>query len=399
MFPAPSPHQLWPYSLKGTRRQLMCLSAACTVCAVGGNAQAQNVIRVGPSHPTKSISSAAAAAQDGDVIEVEAGEYRGDVAVWTKSNITLKGMGGRVRLVADGMAAENKGIWVVRGGQMSVEGFDFSGARVADKNGAGIRLEKGSLTARDCTFTNNQNGILTGNNAQIELHIQDCEFGHNGHGDGQSHNLYVGEIAQLTVTGSYFHHAKVGHLLKTRAAVNHILYNRLTDEPGGTASYEMEFAVGGVAYVVGNVVQQGSQTQNPHLISYGAEGYKWPRNELYLINNTLVDNRPHGGVFLRVKPGEVVLKAVNNLLVGGGKLEAAGPGDYQNNFNVSWEEFEFAAREDFRLTGNSRLLGKAVDAGAANGKSLMPDSEYRHPRKVVKLNGRARHPGALQSAK
>ena len=58
----------------------------------------------------------------------------------------------------------------------------------------------------------------------------------------------------MTVTGSYSYHAKVGHLLKTRAAVNHVLYNRLKDEPDGRANYEMEFAVGGVAYVVGNVM-------------------------------------------------------------------------------------------------------------------------------------------------
>lgn len=338
-------------------------------------------------------------ARDGDVFEVEAGDYRGDIAVWSKDNITLRAIGGRVRLMASGMAAEGKAIWVMRGGQASVEGFDFVGARVPGKNGAGIRFEKGFLRIHDCTFTDNENGILTSNQPDAELEIENSEFGRNGHGDGQSHNLYVGAIALLKVTGSYFHHAKVGHLLKSRAAVNHILYNRLTDEPGGSASYEMEFANGGVAHVVGNIIQQGSQTENPHLISYGAEGYQWPKNELYLVNNTLVDNRPQGGVFLRIKPGNVIVKAVNNLLVGKGKLEAAGPGDYRNNFTVDWDEFELAAREDYRLKRNSKLLGKAVDAGLANGQALMPDSEYLHPRKTTRLSGPARHPGALQSLK
>ena len=31
----------------------------------------------------------------------------------------------------------------------------------------------------------------------------------------------LGNIKKLNVTGSYFHHAKVGHLLKTRAKENH----------------------------------------------------------------------------------------------------------------------------------------------------------------------------------
>jgi len=323
----------------------------------------------------------------------------GDSAIWTRDNITVRAVGGRVRLVASGMAAEGKAIWVVRGGRMTVEGFDFSGSRVSDKNGAGIRLEKGALSVRDCSFTDSQNGILTGNNPTVELDIVNTEFGYNGHGDGQSHNLYVGEIARLAVSGSYFHHAKVGHLLKSRAAVNHIVCNRLTDETGGSASYELEFAAGGVAYVVGNIIQQGSQTQNPHLISYAAEGYKWPRNELYLINNTLVDDRPQGGVFLRVKPGNATIKAVNNLLVGKGTLNTAGPGEYRNNITVGWEEFERAAREDYRLRAQSKLLGTAEDAGLASGQALMPDSEYVHPRKVVRLKMPARHPGALQSIK
>lgn len=361
--------------------------------------QAQKLIRVGPSHDYKTIAAAAAAAGDGDVFEVESGDYKGDVAVWSKNNITVRSIGGRVRLIANGMAAEGKGIWVVRGMNMTVEGLDFSGASVADKNGAGIRLEKGSLTVLNCTFTNNQNGILTSNDSKVELNIQNSEFGHNGEGDGLSHNLYVGAIAQLSISGSYLHHAKVGHLLKSRALLNNIRYNRLTDEVGGRASYELEFPNGGIAYVIGNIIQQGSTTENPHIISYGAEGYKWPKNELYLVNNTLVDNRRQGGVFLRVSPGAVAVKAINNILIGKGKLDVVGPGDYYNNFTVDWNEFELAAREDYRLKRQSKLVESAVDAGSVNGQSLMPGKEYLHPRKTYRLSTPARNPGALQRFK
>lgn len=356
----------------------------------------RQVILVGPKKAIKTIAQAAALARAGATIEVDSGEYAGDVAVWTQDGLTLRAVGGRVKLVAAGASAEGKGIWVMRGGRVSVEGFDFVGARVPSKNGAGIRFEKGFLRVRDCTFTDNENGILTSNQSDAELEIEKSEFGRNGHGDGLSHNLYVGEIARLTVTGSYFHHAKVGHLLKSRAAVNHIFYNRLTDEPGGSASYELEFASGGLAYVVGNIIQQGSQTENPHLISYGAEGYKWPKNELHLVNNTLVDNRPQGGVFLRIKPGNVMVRAVNNLLVGQGKLDSAGPGDYRNNFTVDRDEFELAAREDYRLKRSSRLTGKAVDPGSANGIDLQPQAEYVHPLSTQALIDKPQNPGAVQ---
>ena len=185
-------------------------------------------------------------------------------------------------------------------------------------------------------------------------------------------------------------------LLKSRAAISDIRYNRLADGPGGRASYELEFPNGGQAYVIGNVIQQGAQTQNPHMVSFGAEGYKGTLNELYLINNTLVDDKPQGGVFLRVTPGNVIVKAVNNLLVGNSRLESGGWGDYLNNFTVSADAFQSAAGEDYRLKSGTRLKGKAVDPGSANGISLRPQSEYVHPTGTRVLDGVAHVPGAMQ---
>jgi hypothetical protein len=364
--------------------------------ATGGPVTSR-VIQVGPKREVKYLSVAAKVAKDGDTVEVDAGDYPRDVAVWTQSELVLRAVGGRVRLMAEGAAAEGKAIWVVRGGNIRVEGFDFEGARVKDRNGAGIRMEKGLLKIVNCRFIDNENGILTGGHAESTLEIINSEFGNNGAGDGQSHNLYVGTIARLTVTGSYFHHAKVGHLLKSRAAINDIRYNRLTDEIGGKASYELEFPNGGVAYVVGNIIQQSSTTDNPHLISYGVENYRWPKNEIHLINNTLIDLRPHGGVFFRVKLGQVDIQAVNNLLIGKGSLEKAGEGRYQNNLNVDFDEFVKANREDFRLASTSRLIGRGVLPDAAGEVELRPRMEYWHPRSTRRPTAKTFSPGAMQT--
>ena len=382
---------------------LAWLAVACGIVfhpvhALAGQAdQVQQIIRVGPSRAIKTIAEASYKARAGAIIEVDSGEYRADVAVWTQDRITVHAVGGRVKLVAAGAAAEAKAIWVVRAGQMWVDGFDFAGARVPDRNGAGIRLERGFLQVRNCTFTDNENGILTRDQFDAVLEIENSEFGHNGYGDGQSHNIYVGAIGRLAVSGSYFHHAKVGHLLKSRAAVNQIFYNRLTDGPGGRASYELEFPSGGLAYVVGNIIEQGVQTENPHMVSYGAEGYKWAKNELYLVNNTLIDSRPQGGIFLRVRPGNVAVTAVNNLLVGPGNLASAGPGDYRNNFTVGPDEFAQAAGDDYRLKRGSGMAGKAIDPGTANGVNLRPAAEYVHRASTQALTGALHNPGALQS--
>lgn len=357
----------------------------------------KGIIQVGPSRTVKTISGAVALLGEEGIVEVDAGEYRQDVAVWTQKNLILRAVGGRVKIDAAGAAAEGKGIWVVRGGKVEVDGFDFVNASVPDRNGAGIRFEKGHLIVKNSSFKNNQNGILTGSNGDAVLEIENCEFGYNGFGDGQSHNLYVGAIAKLYVTGSYSHHAIVGHLLKSRAAENHIFYNRLTDETGGRASYELEFPDGGVAYVVGNIIQQSSTTENPNMISYGAEGSRWPVNTLFLVNNTLVDNRPQNGVFLRMKTSLGSVVAINNLLAGHGKLETAGPGDYRNNFNVDWDEFVLAVREDYRLRPGSKLKGKGIIPLSVNNVDLKPNKEYLHPHSVRKTNGSHLSPGAYQN--
>lgn len=381
--------------------RVMALTACCflagNLLAVRSAAALEpgRVIEVGPQRTVKTLSAASRLARDGAVIEVDGGDYVGDVAVWTQNDLTLRARNGRARLIAQGASAESKGIWVVRGGKVTVEGFDFVGATVSDRNGAGIRFEKGDLRIENCRFLENDNGILTGSNADSTLEILNSEFGNNGFGDGQSHNLYVGAIGTLKVTGSYFHHAKVGHLLKSRAAKNLIFYNRLTDETGGTASYELEFPNGGLAYVMGNLIQQSSTTENPNVISFGAEGYRSQANQLYLVNNTLVDMRPQGGQFLRLKPGAEV-HAINNLLVGKSKLEEAGPGDYRNNFNVDLDEFVLAVREDFHLKPGSKLIGKAVMVDAVDGIALRPTAEYKHPRSVRTLKGGVVSPGAMQ---
>lgn len=358
----------------------------------------EHILHVGKGREYPTVAAAAAKAKDGDVIEIEAGTYWRDVATWTQNKLTLRGVHGRVRLIAAGAAAEGKAIWVFRGGNFLVENIEFSGARVADKNGAGIRFEKGRLVVRNCVFSGNEMGLLTSNDPTAELEVEGSEFGANDFDDARNHHhLYAGQIARLRVTSSYFHHGRAGHLLKSRAKENFIFYNRLTDELGGRASYELEFASGGIAYVVGNVIQQSAVSENPHLISFGAEGYVWPRNELYLVNNTLVDDKSRNGIFLRVSPGAQRLVAVNNLLIGNGKLEDAGPGEFMGNFRAEWTDVAMAPRQDYRLKPNSSLAGKAVEPGTVNGMPLRPRAEYVHPQATRKLAGGVMLlPGAVQ---
>lgn len=357
--------------------------------------EARQILHVGPTRALTTIAAAAKVAQDGDIVEIDAGDYRRDTAVWHQRKLTIRGIGERVRLIASGAHAEGKAIWVIRNGDFTIENIDFVGARVPDRNGAGIRFEKGHLLIRNCLFYGSENGLLaTGGDAQLE--IEDSEFGYNGTGDGQTHHLYVGDIQSLKVTGSYFHHTNVGHLLKSRARKNLIAYNRLTDETGGRASYELEFPNGGVAIVIGNIIQQTAETDNSTLISFGAEGYAWPVSELYLVNNTLVNDHPHGGAFLRVMPGAQYVRTQNNLLIGKGKFHTPDIRDTVDDIRADWGIFVHAAREDYRLNeeGQKHTISPA---GVINGLDLTPQREYDHPRRTKKLVHPPVFPGAIQA--
>jgi hypothetical protein len=258
-------------------------------------------LRVGPAEKLTRIADAARLARDGDIVEILPGEYRGDVAVWPQKQLTIRGIGRRPVLIADGKSAEGKAIWVIRAGDIRVENIEFRGARVPDRNGAGIRFEHGRLHVRDCDFIDNQTGILTGNDGKSELAIENSRFAQAPRQmESLPHLLYVGRIAEARISGSRFENGYRGHLIKSRARVNTIRDNHIVDGPDGEASYEIDLPNGGSAHLAGNTIGQSARTRNPVLISYGAEGEVWPENSLTLDDNRLINEYLPAGWFLRV---------------------------------------------------------------------------------------------------
>jgi hypothetical protein len=344
----------------------------------------RRTIRFGRGGDAESFADAARIASDGDVVEVESGDYRRDTAIWTQSDLVIRGIGPAPRLIADGASAEGKATFIVRGDRVRIENLAFLGGRVRDRNGAGIRLERGRLSIAGCRFEDNENGVLTSNNQGIELTVEGCTFVANGAGDGQTHNLYAGAIGKLTVTGSYFARARVGHLLKSRARESLISYCRLSGEDG-TSSYELEFPSGGRGRVVGCLIQQGRATRNATIVSFGAEGYRWDVNELSLSFCTLVNDRPGGGSFLYVAPGSASVQVVDNLLVGAGRLDIRTDMATVSNTTAGSADFADAAAMNFRLRRTSRLFGAAGTAGGLGPERMRPAREYVHPASSVPL--------------
>ena len=288
------------------------------------------VLHVGPDQDLRLPSSAARLARDGDTVEIAAGEYSGDVAVWRQNRLTLRGVSGRAHLRAAGRAAEGKAIWVIKGDDVLVENIEMSGTRVPGFAGAGIRAEGGKLTLRNVHFHHNQMGILTNNNGRGELTIIDSELNHNivdhaRHGR-LGHNIYVGRIASFELRGSHVHGAVTGHQVKSRARINLIRGNRIVDGDGGS-SYLIDISEGGAAQVLDNELQQSERAPNRVAIAFAPEARdKSAAGMLYVSGNrftsegsratfvrnfsrtveaVLSHNELHGDVTALAGPGEV----------------------------------------------------------------------------------------------
>jgi predicted small secreted protein len=366
------------------------------------------IMQVGEDKEFKTIKAASLAAKDSTLIEVDAGTYSGDVADWTQHELYIRAVGGEVVLDAAGKNVDDMGIWKIRDGKIKVEGFTFINAKVKDKNGAGIRLIKGDLIVVNCRFFYNETGILTGN-VSGTLTLRNCEFGWNGYSDGQSHNLYVGRIDKLFASGCYFHHANVGHLLKSRARQSVVVNCRLTDESddASTASYEMNFPDGGMNIVVGNIIQQSPKSPNTTIISFAEEHINiWTENELYMAFNTIINGKAstNNAIFApSTLPNSVYL--YNNLFSKNAALNASikyGADINNHKFNNGDLNSEYAPSQALfnELKGKIDLnIDNNLPANIkSQGISLIPTAEYKHLCKTNKLNSKPMISGAIQTA-
>jgi len=294
--------------------------------------------RVGPNERFRTLHDAVRAAASGDVIEVQPGEYHGDVAVVALPRLTIRGRGAGAVFHADGEDVEGKAMLVVRG-DVVIENLEFRGARVPAGNGAGIRFERGRLAVRRCRFIDNEMGILTANGADMELDVVDSEFGLAPRHEGLLHHLlYVGAIGAFSIQGSRLSGGWRGHLLKSRAQRNRVLYNHLDDRPAGEASYELEFPNGGRNVVIGNLIAQSAKTQNPDLVSMGAEARDGMGGNLVLAHNVLVNAAGAQARFVHVwnerLAGETVVRMANNRFVGPGQLDLPPDWDAGGNRRI-----------------------------------------------------------------
>ncbi|WP_229425520.1 MULTISPECIES: hypothetical protein [unclassified Massilia] len=368
-------------------RITLAASALVLGAAIAAPASAA-ILSVGAGKTYATPCKAFAAAQTGDTIEIQAATYSGDVCAIYKSNLTIRGVNGRPKIDAAGKNALGKGTWIVVGSNIVIDNVEMVGAKVVDKNGAALRLEGTNFTLRNSFLHDNENGILSGVNTASTVTLERNEFGHNGYGDGYSHNIYIGKVAKLTFRYNYSHDANVGHNLKTRALYNTIAYNRFsslrTGETGTTASgrpsYEINVPNGGTTYITGNVIMQPTGGNNPILVSYGEEGVGDRKTDLYVVNNTFVNDDSTRGTFVVVSKNVTTpAKLINNLFSGYGSITNQATAVKTTNFQSLAPSFVNRAAYDLRVTDNLQIVNAGSTPGnSAGGLSLKATSSYKH---------------------
>lgn len=346
---------------------------------------------VGPGRQYTKPCAAIAAASSGDTIEIDAagnGTYDGDVCVFAKAGITIRGINGMARINAAGKDAGGKAIWVVAGADNLIENIELSGCKVADGNGAGIRVEGSGLFLRRMYFHHNENGILAKADLKGTLTVEYSEFAYNGT-DGYTHNMYISGADTFILRYSYSHHCRSGHLVKTRARVNHILYNRLTDEDG-TASYELQIANGGTAYVIGNDIQQSARSENTNMVAFGHEGLHGSiPSKLYFLNNTVVNGTQADGCSLLIwdkVPEAPVVQ--NNVFRSSSWIfcdSSVAKSIRVNNHIGPGVEFASEETHDYRIAGINGGPMRGSDYGALGLAFTAPEHVYEHPMSASEL--------------
>ena len=111
------------------------------------------------------------------------------------------------------------------------------------------------------------------------------------------------------------------------------------------------------------------------MLNYGTEGLSGGRtHELYLVNNTFVNDMGSGG-FVGVQGGTSLVRVVNNLFVGPGSIPG---GSATNNLRTDNPGLVNEAGFDYHLISTSPARDAGTAPGSARGQDLNPVFQYVH---------------------
>jgi hypothetical protein len=169
------------------------------------------------------------------------------------------------QVIFDRATCEGKAALVLRGQGASIDGIIFQGMAVHDANGSGIRLEKGNLAITRSIFRDSEQGILTAEDTNSNITIDQSTFSGLGRCDrglSCAHSIYIGNYGSLTVTNSRFERGNGGHYVKARTGRVDIRSNAFDDSRGKETNYMIDLSEGSSGVITGNTFVQGASKEN-----------------------------------------------------------------------------------------------------------------------------------------
>ena len=126
--------------------------------------------------------------------------------------------------------------------------------------------------------------------------ISGSAFIGNGYGDGYSHAIYVADGHTLDIAASRFVGTRIGHHVKSLAAVTRI-ENSSFDDADGKTSYSVDASRGGHVMIKGNSFIQSADGDNATLINY--DQTRGGDADALIIAGNRITNRNRNGRLLR----------------------------------------------------------------------------------------------------
>lgn len=214
------------------------------------------------------MAAALAAARDGDLIEIVAGTYREAVRIGT-ANVTVRGVAGTPHFDCAGLQlAEDKACLLLAAPGITLENLEISGAELpksSGANGACIRNETNlGFMLKRIYCHGSQEGVLSSGGS---ISIEDSQFYDNGW-TGQTHNVYFGGDCVVTVRGSVFRDARVGHEFKSRCRKTEISNSTFDSTKG---SRDLDLPDGGEVLVYRSTIIKAAAAASEEIIGFTAE--------------------------------------------------------------------------------------------------------------------------------
>jgi len=130
------------------------------------------------------------------------------------------------------------------------------------------------------------------------IKITNSEFFGNSRSVRWTHGVYFTDgTEKVEIAGCHFHDlhntgagGQTAHNIKSRAKNTIIENNVIEAGKTGSSSYAIDLPNGGNAIIRNNSIEESARSENPAMISFGAEGNKYGNSQLLVKGNKLINN-------------------------------------------------------------------------------------------------------------